>query len=237
MEIAVNMRLILNILICLVFLVGCTKKADSENTAEKIRVGLQDVELKGVIVVLKSSGEAFTGMVEEQWPNGEKKSVTEYKLGRKNGQSLEWYLGGQLKSKGQWLNGKREGLFLIVSQDGLEQYEEIYRGGILSSRKGSASAKLKAQIRDAALTREEMDKGVWKDEMASQDYESTIVRLWDDLRAANHDWQPLHDFIFNSLKIGDPEKTSNHQHSVKKVVFGEADRTLDRAQWQSHLAQ
>ena len=56
-----------------------------------------------------------------------------------------------------------------------------------------------------------MDKGVWKDEMASQDYESTIVRLWDDLRAANHDWQPLHDFIFNSLKIGDPEKTSNHQ--------------------------
>ncbi len=237
MEIVVKMRLIVNILIGLVFLLGCSKKADLENTTGEVRVGLQDVEQKGLIVVLKSSGEAFTGMVEEQWPNGEKKRVSEYKSGRKNGKSLEWYLGGQMKSKGQWLNGKREGLFLIVSQDGLEQYEEIYRDGVLSSRKGSASDKLKAQIRDATLTREQMDKDVWKDEMASQDYESTIVRLWDDLRAAKHDWQPLHDFIFNSLKIGDPKKTSNHQHSVKKVIFGAAEKTLSRAQWQSQLVQ
>ena len=118
------MRLLLNILICSVLLIGCSRETVLKNTEEKVRVGLQDVELKGGIVILKSSGEALTGTGEELWPNGEKKSVTEYKSGRKNGQASEWYLGGQVKSEAQWLDGKREGKLLIFSEDGLEQYEE-----------------------------------------------------------------------------------------------------------------
>jgi hypothetical protein len=229
------MRALIKIIICAVALTGCSDKADTGNPVGLERVRPENIELKQGVVYLKSSGEPLTGIVEELWPNGKKKKTTGYKSGKLHGEVLEWYLSGQKKSQGQWEDGVREGARFIYSEDGLEQYEEAYRKGVLVSQKGSASEKLKAQIRKAAFSREKMDQEVWKDEITAQEYESSIVRLWDDLRAAKHDWQPLRDFIFNSLKIGGPEKTSHHQHAVQKIVFGKPNKTMDRAQWKARL--
>ena len=231
------MRTLLNIVFFTVVLIGCSKKTDSGLVPKNVRVGLQDVELREGLTYLKSSGELLTGTLEELWPNGQKKQMVEYRAGKIHGQASSWYLSGQMKSKGQWIDGRREGSRFIYSEDGLEQYEETYREGVLVAQKGSASAKLKAQIQEAASNREAMDKDVWKDEVTSQEYESTIVHLWDDLRAVKHDWQPLHDFVFDHLRVGSPEKTSKHQHSVEQVIFGEPNETLDRSQWQAQLAQ
>ena len=231
------MRVLLKIFICTIALTGCSDKADQEKPVALAKVRLENIELRQGVVCLKSSGEPLTGVVEEFWPNGKRKKSTGYKSGKLHGEVLEWYLSGQKKTKGQWVNGLPEGARFVYSEDGLEQYEETYREGVLVSQKGSASEKLKAQIREAAFSREKMDQVVWKDEITAQEYESTIVRLWDDLRAAKHDWQPLHDFKFNNLKIGDPEKSSNHQHAVQKIFFGKPNKTLDRGQWQARLLQ
>jgi hypothetical protein len=186
------MRVLLKIIICTIALTGCSDKADPEKPVALAKVRLENIELRQGVVCLKSSGEPLTGVVEEFWPNGKRKKSTGYKSGKLHGEVLEWYLSGQKKSKGQWVNGVREGARFVYSEDGLEQYEETYREGVLVSQKGSASEKLKAQIREAAFSREKMDQEVWKDEITAQEYEATIVRLWDDLRAAKHDWQPLH---------------------------------------------
>ena len=231
------MRTLLNIVFFTVVLIGCSKKTDSGLVPKNVRVDLQDVELREGLTYLKSSGELLTGTLEELWPNGQKKQMVEYRAGKIHGQASSWYLSGQMKSKGQWIDGRREGSRFIYSEDGLEQYEETYREGVLVAQKGSASAKLKAQIQEAASNREAMDKDVWKDEVTSQEYESTIVHLWDDLRAVKHDWKPLHDFIFNDLQVGSPGKISKHQHSVEQVIFGEPNKMLDRNQWQAQLAQ
>ena len=233
----VDMRTLLNIVVLTMVLVSCSKKIDSGAIPKNARVGLQDVVIIEGLTYLKSSEEQLTGTVEELWPNGQKKQTIEYRAGKRHGQTFSWYLSGQIKSKGQWIDGTREGSWFIYSEDGLEQYEETYREGVLVSQKGSASAKLKAQIQEAASNREAMDNDVWKDEVASQEYESTIVRLWDDLRAVKHDWQPLHDFVFDHLRVGSPEKTSKHQHSVEQVVFGESNKTLNQGQWQAQLDQ
>ncbi len=73
------------------------------------RVRPENIELKQGVVYLKSSGEPLTGIVEELWPNGKKKKSAEYKSGKLHGKVLEWYLSGQKKSQGQWVDGVREG--------------------------------------------------------------------------------------------------------------------------------
>lgn len=225
------------LIILLAGLTACRRTSEQAVPSAPLRVTSDQVETKANGLYLKSTGERFSGVVAESWPNGEASRERHYQDGLLHGVEREWYLNGELKREGSWRQGVRHGIQRERSKDGLEEFVAEYHEGRLIREKGNATKKLKAQIQAATRSREAMDLETWGDEVKAQEYELTVVQLWDDLRGARHDWQPLHDFMFTSVGWVKKRQTVAHQHSVTQSKFEPAVITKTREQWQQQVEE
>ena len=214
---------------------ACRRTAESPEKIATARVPMDQVEMREGLLRLKATGGLFSGMVTESWPNGEPLREGSYQAGVLHGVSREWYLNGELKREGHWQQGVRHGVQRERSEDGLEEFIAEFQEGKLIREEGSATEKLKAQIQAATQSREDMDRDTWGDEVKAQEYELTVVKLWDDLRGARHDWQPLHEFEFATLGWVKSGMEIEHQHGVDQTHFEPVDEMVSRKDWQQQL--
>ncbi len=91
--------------------------------------------LREGLVYKGDSGELFTGMAIEIWPNGQEKAESEYRDGKKHGRSVNWYVNGQKMAESLWRDGQREGKAIVWYNNGQKREEGEYRNGIIISRK------------------------------------------------------------------------------------------------------
>ena len=214
---------------------ACRRTAESPEKIATARVPMDQVEMREGLLRLKATGGLFSGMVTESWPNGEPLREGSYQAGVLHGVSREWYLNGELKREGHWQQGVRHGVHRERSEDGLEEFIAEFQEGKLIREEGSATEKLKAQIQAATQSRKDMDRDTWGDEVKAQEYELTVVKLWDDLRGARHDWQPLHEFEFTDLGWVKSGQEIERQHDVTQTRFKPVDEMLSRKDWQQQL--
>lgn len=146
---------------------ACRRSVEAPETPVT-RVTVDQVEMREGVLRLKATGAPYSGVVTEVWPNGEPLREKSYQAGMMHGVSREWHLNGELKLEGHWQQGVQHGVHRERSEDGLEEFIMEFQEGKLIREEGSATEKLKAQIRTATQSREEMDRNTWGDEVKAQ---------------------------------------------------------------------
>ena len=96
--------------------------------------------------------------------------------------------------EGTWVSGQPDGLIKEWSEDGLIRRDTAYEQGRQMSQREGPSEQAAAQVNQIVAQRKELDETIWKDEELAQQYEEVFVKLWDNLRAAKHDWAVLETF-------------------------------------------
>ena len=77
--------------------------------------------------------------------------------------------------------------------------------------------------------RQRLDETVWREEVEAQHYEDFFVSLWDSLRAGDDKLKILSDVYLEELRIGQPQKVSDHDWGVVTTDFGLPSVRLDKA--------
>jgi len=73
----------------------------------------------------------FTGKYISYYKNGQKAYKGNYKDGKEEGLHISWHSNGQKKSEGKFKNGKKEGLQTNWNMEGQKVSETIYKDGVL----------------------------------------------------------------------------------------------------------
>lgn len=80
--------------------------------------------------------------------------------------------------------------------------------------------------------RTELDKTVWENEVAAQEYEQIIVNYWDRMLHPEDDrYAVLAEFPFKSITIYSPIRVEDLDWGIQQTFFGGVQETLDRAGW------
>ena len=85
------------------------------------------------------------------------------------------------------------------------------------------------------------ERTTWADEMLAQEYERTIVSLWDALLAASRKGDPrgkveaLSSVEFDSLQIGRPRAVEQLPHGIKRFEFETSAASLTHREWEEWL--
>jgi hypothetical protein len=91
------------------------------------------------------------------------------------------------------------------------------------------------------VQRDRLDNTVWADEKLAQDYERSIVALWDALLAAGRRGDPatkvevLSSLEFESLTLGTPRTIERLDHGIERAEFGLPHRKLTVGEWATFL--
>lgn len=97
------------------------------------------------------------------------------------------------------------------------------------------------EYRGAAInladTRRKLDQLIWGPEILAQQYETRIVKLWDDLLKAQDKFKVLAALNFNSLQLAKLQKTEGLQHQIARYTFSGAGASWSAAQWQAFIAK
>ncbi len=89
--------------------------------------------------------------------------------------------------------------------------------------------------------RTRLDETVWADEKLAQQYERTLVALWDALLDAGRRGDPsakvdvLSSLEFETLTIGTPRSVERLDHGIERFEFGLPHRTLTSREWATFL--
>jgi len=194
-------------------------------------LGIDDADVSSGKVKVKATGELFTGLLHEFWPNGKLRQESTIKDGVNHGPMKTFFEDGRVKSTGQGVNGQRDGRWEELSDNGYARTITVYDAGKVVSETMEETQAYKDAVAAGLAKRAEVDATVWKPEVESQERESTFVRLWDDLRAAKHDWKPLEQFLFNNLKLGELGDVSEMEYGIKVREMGAPGRTLSRDEY------
>ena len=73
---------------------------------ETPKVSPDDLEERNGLTYKKLTDVPFTGLVEQQWDNGQLRIKVPYKDGKKNGVEEEYYDNGQIEEKITYKNGE-----------------------------------------------------------------------------------------------------------------------------------
>ena len=106
-------------------------KGEPANSLEEAEGGFnldQTINRKGLIY-LKDSDSPYTGKLFEFHANSLKKKETNYKNGKKDGPSTQWYEGGQKELEINYKNGKQDGLTATWRENGLKWVDRNYKDG------------------------------------------------------------------------------------------------------------
>jgi hypothetical protein len=91
--------------------------------------------------------------------------------------------------------------------------------------------------------RAQLDATIWADEVLAQEYERTLVALWDALLAAERRGDAaatraaLGQVGQSELRVGTPERTESLDHGIEVLRFSEPFETLDPEAWQRRLEE
>ena len=91
----------------------------------------EELELRGSIMYLKGSDTPYTGKFFLLHENGQKWSEGNFKDGKPDGLSVEWFENGQKWSEGNYKNGKEDGLSVTWHKNGQKYVEANYKDGKL----------------------------------------------------------------------------------------------------------
>jgi hypothetical protein len=87
--------------------------------------------------------------------------------------------------------------------------------------------------------RSKLDETVWANERLAQEYEQTLVALWDALLAADHRDDSgakagvLASFPMEQVTIGLPNSVEGLDHGIERFAFDEPHESLTAATWSS----
>ncbi|HBU59856.1 MAG TPA: hypothetical protein DEB48_08450, partial [Verrucomicrobiales bacterium] len=187
----------------MVVMSGCGKKKDSSatGTSEEKITGADLIRQSDGRFTLKSTGQAFTGVQKENWPDSTPKIEFNFEDGWQSGRCRAWHENGRLGMEGTWKMGQPVGVVHEWSPDGMLMRRMEYRNGTKISDITGPSAQAQAQIDEKLKEREALDGQEWKAEVDAQDYERTFVYLWDRLRETRNDWSVWQEFSFNQIVI------------------------------------
>ena len=93
--------------------------------------------------------------------------------------------------------------------------------------------------RDEAInlvnTRRKLDQLVWGPEMLAQQYETRIVKLWDELLKAEKKFEVLASFPFNSLTLAAHQKSEALQLGIARYQFAGEGQKWNTENWQKFI--
>lgn len=218
--------------------IGCGKSEEpvSESKGRGVSL-LQLARQPDGHMILRSSGEPFTGVQQEQWPDGQTRLEYSYVNGWRDGLSRSWHANGQLGLQGKWTKGNPIGKVEEWSPDGLLKRTMVYRDGQVISDTTEASEMAQIRIDAELKERERLDQENWKGEVLAQDFERTFVHLWDRLRAEKHSWSVWEEFPFDSITWGKPGGAAIHDWDIQSRAWSAPDQSLKFSQWKGLLGR
>ena len=86
-------------------------------------------------------------------------------------------------------------------------------------------------------TRRKLDKLVWGPEELAQEYEQRIVKLWDDLLKAEHKFEVLKAFPFNTLQLAKHQVSEPLELQIAKYTFEGAGEIWSNAKFQNFITE
>jgi hypothetical protein len=98
-----------------------------------------------------------------------------------------------------------------------------------------------SSLREWEEHRSRLDETVWGDETEAQEYEQTLVALWDALLAADGradaTLSVLSALDFGVLKVGAARRIDEIDHGISRYDFGEPSRELAPGDWTELLQE
>jgi hypothetical protein len=90
----------------------------------------------------------------------------------------------------------------------------------------------------SALSRKQLDRTVWADEIAAQKYEQVFVRLWDRLRASGDKLEVLASLPFESISYGKPGDGESFDLGIERTQYDDSEAvSLSRKEFQAELSR
>lgn len=106
------------------------------------------------------------------WPNGKKRSETEYKDGKKNGKDIFWYDSGVKNIEAEYKDGKRTGKHIFWNRNGIKENETEYKNDKEDGKKTSWSESgiksCEVEYKDGKMN----GKETWWNENGTKSYET-----------------------------------------------------------------
>jgi hypothetical protein len=90
-------------------------------------------------------------------------------------------------------------------------------------------------VEEITSDRQELDRTVWSDEVAAQNYEKPFIQLWDDLRESTDKIDVLATFPFQKLILNTPTSSEKLELDVESISFGEGNLEFDSGEWRQWL--
>ena len=189
-------------------------------------------------LVDRKTGDLFTGVLKEEHAPGTPRAEVAFQDGVRHGASREWHVNGHIMLEGTWVSGQPDGLIKEWSEDGLIRRDTVYEQGQQVSQREGPTEQAAAQVNQIVAQRKELDETIWKDEELAQQYEEVFVKLWDDLRAAKHDWAVLETFRVGTMTL--PEvapKIVRHDWGIVEHQFETGSKLISEDAWRRLLGQ
>ena len=123
----------------------------------------------------------------------------------------------------------------IISEwfdDGLIRRNTTYQGGQIIKIVEEPSEKANFKINEIIEERNKLNQTVWEDEEQAQQFEATFVKLWDELREKDHDWNVFGLFPFESIRLGHNPTTSKYDWGIEKTTMEFGGDELSWGDWQ-----
>ena len=95
----------------------------------------------------------------------------------------------------------------------------------------------RGEVIDLMSTRRKLDQLIWGPEVLAQQYETRIVKLWDDLLKAQDKLKVLADLDFNSLQLAKHKDSEALQHQIARYTFSGNGSSWNTSQWQEFIAK
>lgn len=95
-----------------------------------VAVAAEDVQLQVKNGVLFRAGVPFDGVVQERYANGQRKRVTPYRLGMREGLMRAWHANGTVAEERNYELGREHGTHRGWHEDGARRFEFHYVRGV-----------------------------------------------------------------------------------------------------------
>ena len=221
--------------LCLAGLLGCDRKASTPPALPTAVRSSAELTVQNRLIRDKATGELFTGQLRDLAPNGKPRAEVHFQDGRRHGRSVEWHTSGSKALEGVWKKGHPTGVVREWSRDGLLRKDTHYgKQGQVTHSETHPTQVLLGKAQSAMAERERLDQTVWAAEMAAQEHEQVVVRLWDDLREAKNPWQVVKGFTFQSLSVPQLDQGVTRSWGI---IERQGDSDLRSWDWESWQAQ
>ena len=227
-------------LVLLLFITACS---DSKIESNGMRTPEQVPEYTDDQVIVSEDGTVIdagnklpvTGVLKSYWPNKQIKRSTTLMKGVGHGPVKAWHQNGALALEGQNVNGRPEGIFNQWSEDRLLKKVTRFENGKTISEETHHTKEMESQIAKLMEERNRLDRNVWAPELKAQEVEMTFVRLWDDLRRTDHNWNTLENFGFKEISFPVGGTKTSLSHGITRQMLETSITELSFGDWRKQI--